>query len=485
MLANKRNIKLNVNAIQAILANNFEADKCKASLSYFVQKAFNVIDQAEYEHNWHIDLICERLQQLSNGQLKRLIINIPPGHMKSLLVNVMWQAWEWLSNPQKSFINTSHTSSLSIRDSVKMRALLSSDWYKSINPSFKFQQDQNAKSYYVNSSNGYRYSIGFGGKATGYRSDYIVIDDPISASGALSQNERNKCIEFFDYELSNRLNNMETGAIVLIMQRLHINDLTGHLLNRGGWTHLCLPAVFDESLHDKIDGDDRLDGELLFPTRFSHEVLEQEKITKGLWGFAGQYQQSPFPADGGLFKKEYFKNVLPLPCNLHDFNQVVQVWDMAFKGGANSDYVACVVGAYHNGKFWLIDFIKEKLSFNASLEMVRQIANKYPQSKHNIHIEDKANGTAIIDTIRTQLSGYSVKEIKAIDSKIARANSVEPILVSGNLYINQEIGANKINLLTNDMIQFRENGGNDDLVDAVVHWLRLMKNSGSSAVWSY
>jgi predicted phage terminase large subunit-like protein len=215
------------------------------------------------------------------------------------------------------------------------------------------------------------------------------------------------------------------------------------------------------------------------------DVIEQMRSSMSTRDFKQEFEASFESTSNGMFKREYFNKILPLPCKVYDFAQVVQVWDMSFKGSANSDYVACVVGAYRDGKFWLIDFIKEKLSFNGSLEMIRQIANKYPESRHNIHIEDKANGTAIIDTIRTQLSGYSVKEIKAIDSKIARANSIEPILVSGNLYINQEMGVDKINLLINDMIQFRENGGNDDLVDAVVHWLRLMKTSGSSTIWSY
>jgi predicted phage terminase large subunit-like protein len=480
------NLKLNAASLQHMLFNSIEASKCKASLSYFVKKAFNIIDQAEYQHNWHIDLICERLQDVSSGKIKRLIINIPPGHMKSLLVNVMWQAWEWLSRPNKSFINTSHTASLSIRDSVKMRALLTSDWYKSINPSFNFKEDQNAKSYYVNNSNGYRYSLGFGGKATGYRSDYIVIDDPISASGALSKNVRDRCIEFFDLELSNRLNSMENGGIVLIMQRLHVHDLTGHLLERGGWYHLCLPAIFDQNLHDRAAGDFRLSGDLLFPKRFSHDVLYQEKKIKGNWGFAGQYQQAPFPADGGLFKKEYFNNIEPLPKPAHYFNNLIQCWDMTFKGGAKSDYVACVIAAYDNGKFWIIDFIKERLTFNSTIDAMVQISNKYPATKHNIYVEDKANGSAIIDTFRQRLNGYSLREISVNgNSKFARANSIEPILFSGNLYINKDIGQDKIDLFINDMISFRENGGNDDLVDATVHAITtLNKCNGQYNIWA-
>jgi predicted phage terminase large subunit-like protein len=215
------------------------------------------------------------------------------------------------------------------------------------------------------------------------------------------------------------------------------------------------------------------------------DVIEQMRASMSVRDFKQEFEASFENKCDGIFKRQYFNNISQLPCELYDFSQIVQVWDMAFKGGANSDYVACVVGGLKDGKFWIIDYIKEKLSFNGSLEMVRNISAKYPQTRHNIHIEDKANGTAIIDTIRTQLNGYSVKEIKAIDSKIARANSIEPILVSGNLYINQAMGTNKINLLINDMIQFREGGGNDDLVDAVVHWLRLMKNSGSTSIWSY
>jgi predicted phage terminase large subunit-like protein len=279
------------------------------------------------------------------------------------------------------------------------------------------------------------------------------------------------------------------------MQRLHVDDLTGHCLRQNAilaknrqWHHLCLPAIFDDILHERSHGDNRLNGELLFPARFGAEVLEQEKKVKGGWGFAGQYQQSPFPAEGGIFKKEYFKNIKELDKPVSYFKNIIQCWDMTFKGGAKSDYVAGVVFAYDNGKFWLIDYIKKRLSFNESIDAVLKLTSQYLTTKHNIYIEDKANGSAIIDTLRNKLSGFSVKEINVNgNSKFARANSIEPILASDNLFINSGMGQDKINLFIDDMMQFREGGGNDDLVDATVHAITaLSKNftSGGYNIWA-
>jgi predicted phage terminase large subunit-like protein len=493
--------------------------ECKRSLSFFVRHFFNVIDTAKYVHNWHIDLMCEYLQILATryvthdvamrfeykiltpleiielSTMRNLIINVPPGHMKSLILNVMFQSWLWLLAPETSFINASYANTLSLRDSRKMRALLESTEFKTICPEFDFQKDQKAKGYYINSKLGFRYSTSFSSGSTGHRANFICIDDPINATDALSIKKRESTNEHFDQQLYNRLNDMDYDCRVMIMQRLHDEDPTGHMLkkNTGEWVHLCLRATYDEGKPRSI-GDRRKHGDLLFPQRFGEQVLADELKSKGVWGFAGQYQQDPVPKEGGIIKREYFNNsAVEIPCLMSDFYNIIQVWDMGFKKTATSDAIACAVVAHYNNQFYIVDIFKKRASFVESINLVKEVTELHPSTRHTIFIEDKANGTAIIESLRTGLSNYSITEIEAIDSKFARVQSIEPILCQHNLkildtlkeqYIFDEYSKKeytKYDLIVNDMCSFREDGGNDDLVDAITHALRHFKNN--SNIW--
>ncbi|HXU28050.1 MAG TPA: hypothetical protein VN698_12540, partial [Bacteroidia bacterium] len=479
--------------------NDLLKENLRVSLSAFIQHFFPVIDNEIYVHNWHIDLLCDYLQIVARrfvdkktaasfeytiltpaeveylfNNMNNLIINIPPGFMKSLTVNVMFQSWLWFLNAKISIINASYANALALRDSVKMRTLLTSKEFIQIAPNFGFAKDQNAKGYYVNNARGFRYSTSFGAGSTGHRANLLCIDDPITATDVLSTPIRDAHIEYYNQQLSNRLNDMDRSFKIIIMQRLHDYDLCGYLLRKDEgqsekeWTHLCLRAKFDDSKPRSI-GDNRKHGELLFPARFGERVLQLELNNKGNWGYAGQYQQDPVPKEGGLIKREYFNNSLvPLPCLMSDFYNVGQFWDMAFKKNKTSDCVASAIMTYYNNKFYILDIVKKRASFSESLQMVKNTAELHPQTRHNIHIEDKANGTAIIEQLRGDLSTYSVSEIEAKDSKFARVQSTEPIWCAGNIYIWDKLKDeyifddysqkewSKYDLIVNDMCAFRE-----------------------------
>ena len=289
------------------------------SLRDFIVEAWPLAESKPFKDNWHIAAICEHLEAVSRGELKRLIINIPPRHMKSLAVAVFWPTWEWLRRPETQFMFASYAQRLTTRDSLKCRriveyqggqregtliqrvgytglqALIGSRW--------ELVADQREKMKFENTDFGYRLATSIGGTGTGEGGDILVVDDPHKADEVESEVERENVIEWLDGTLSTRLNDPATGRMVLVMQRLHEQDATGHLLEQGGWTHLCLPAEFEAAHPFRWPDDPRTtEGELLWPDHFTAHALQDLK-TKLRWRASGQLQQRPAPAEGFMFKR--------------------------------------------------------------------------------------------------------------------------------------------------------------------------------------
>jgi predicted phage terminase large subunit-like protein len=329
--------------------------ECKASLHAFIRRAWPLVEHRPLISGWHIEAISEHLEAISRGALKRLIINIPPRCMKSYQACVMWPCWEWTNRPETQFLFASYAATLSIRDNTRARRVLESPWYQD-HFALTLTDDQNQKIRYDNTAGGYRIATSVGGALTGDGGDVIVIDDPISADDVRSETKRDNVLSWFDETMRSRLNDPKTGAFVVIMQRLHENDLTGHLLaNDTGWDHLCLPARFEPDHPTPVKSsigfkDPRTkDGELLWPERFGPAELA-EIAPPGSYVEAGQLQQRPAPREGGLFKRDAFK-VIPqaLPCKT-----IVRRWDLASTDG-DGDYTAGVkLGERLDGEGYIV-----------------------------------------------------------------------------------------------------------------------------------
>lgn len=284
---------------------------CEESLAEFVRQAWSVIEPGQpYVHGWHIDAICQHLEAVTDGRIKRLLINVPPGCMKSLLLNVFWPSWEWTRKPHLRYVATAHNQALAVRDSTKMRRLISSEWYQKRWPEVSLTGDQNSKLKFENSAFGFREAVAFE-SMTGVRGDRVLIDDPHSVDSALSDQERQNAVTTFLEAIPTRLNNPATSAIVIIMQRLHEEDISGIALSKGlGYEHLMLPMEFDPNracetsigFHDPREEE----GELLFPERFPAEVVERDKLVMGPYAVAGQFQQQPSPRGGGILKRDWW-----------------------------------------------------------------------------------------------------------------------------------------------------------------------------------
>lgn len=420
-----------------------EREACRRSLATFVREAWAVLEPGQkYIHGWHVDAICEHLEAITAGELTRLLINIPPGTMKSTLVSVFWPAWEWGPRDMSHvrFIGASHEQGLAIRDTRKMRRLITSDWFQARWP-LKLTGDQNEKMFYENEATGFRQACAVK-SMTGRRGDRVAWDDPHSVEAALSQAERETALRVFQETLPTRLNNPDSSAIVIVMQRLHEADVSGFILEGDyGYEHLCLPMEFevDRSCVTSIGFQDprKEEGELLFPERFPREVVERDKKVMGALAVAGQFQQRPAPRGGGVFKDEWWQYYSVLPTI-----KWRGVWaDTAQKAKESSDYsVFQCWGESDSGKAVLIDQVRGKWEAPELLAQARAFWAKHKAvsgmgNLRSFRIEDKVSGTGLIQTLKRE--GVPVQGIprNAGRDKVTRAMDAAPSVEAGQVML--------------------------------------------------
>lgn len=443
-------------------------------LADFIRQAWHVIEPATpYLHNWHIDLICEYLEAVSAGQITRLIINIPPRYMKSIAVSVMWPVWEWIRHPETRWIFASYSQSLSTKHSVDRRTIIQSDWYQSRwGDRFKLVEDHNLKTEFLNDKRGHMIATSVGGTSTGKGGNRLVVDDPLNPKEAASDVLRERANTWFDQTFYSRLDDKKTGAIVVIMQRLHEKDLTGHLLEKGGeWEHLCLPAIAEDRqvIHFPMSGRTlvREPGDLLWPEREGPKEIEAAKLALRSYGFAGQYQQRPSPMEGGIFKRGWWKFYKEPPAR---FDEMLQSWDCSFKSASTSDYVVGQVWGRVGGEFYLLDQVRDRMDFTETLQAVRALTAKWPKARSKL-IEDKANGQAVIDALKREIPG--IIPVTPKESKEARAMAVQPFMEAGNVYLPDPSIAPWIHDFIEECAAF-PNAAHDDQVDAMTQALNRL-----------
>jgi hypothetical protein len=268
-----------------------------------VVQAWHVLEPATpFVHGIHVESICQHPQAVTEGRIRNLIINVPPGHATSLLTAVFWPAWVWIDRHQTRWLFASYAANLSVRDSLKCRRLIESEWYQqNWGDRYQLTNDQNQKQRFENDRTGYRIATSVGGSATG---------EPHSVDQAESDTERRTAVEWFNGTMSTRLNDFASGHKIVIQQRLHEADLTGDLLAKGDFELLCLPAEFEPERRCTTSigwTDPRVEaGELLWPDKVTAAHLEALKVSLGSYRYAGQYQQRPAPAEGGIFKRSWW-----------------------------------------------------------------------------------------------------------------------------------------------------------------------------------
>jgi predicted phage terminase large subunit-like protein len=496
------------------------AEACSKSLKRFVREAWPIVEPATpFVDGWHIDVICEHLEAVSAGDLRRLIVNIPPRAMKSLTTCVFWPSWEWLTKPYLRWLFASYASDLSLRDSVKCRRLIQSRGGAQEGTIFQrrgyqgvlatlgadpwaLTGDQNAKEKYENTATGFRLATSVDGVATGEGGDRIVVDDPVNAKEARSEALRGGANRWWDETMTTRFNNDEATAVI-VMQRLHEDDLTGHLAaQESGWHHLCLPAEY-EPAHPFVypakvklpsgrvlAGDPRTEeSELLEPVRLSYRRLAEILKSMGSYGYAGQMQQRPSPADGGMFKRHWWKRWTALP---PQWQRVVCTWDMRFSDSqkAASSYVVGQVWGQDGADRYLLAQIRARLSFTDSVKAVNALSAFRPEARAKL-VEKKANGDAVVDTLKKKVTGLILLEPEG--GKDVRAAACEPTVEAGNVYLPASeyipcpagYEPTTVEAYIEEHAVF-PNGSHDDQVDAMTQALNWLESkSGGVSTESY
>lgn len=347
-----------------IVEDELDGALAKKSLAEFVKATWHLVeDPAEVPlvWNWHIDEICAALEAVTRGEITRLLINIPPGCMKSYLVSVFWPAWEWATNPGLRYLTAAYSQNLTIRDNQRVRDIITSGWYRR-HYDLRLHETQNVKVKYDTTAGGQRMASSVGGAATGEHPDRIIIDDPLSADQARSDQYRETARDWFDRTISTR-GAARNARIVVIMQRLHEDDLAGHLLRKGGWDHICWPMRYDpESKYDcgchKGKPDERdlrtEAGELLWPRLFTEKIVKQLEEGLGPYGKAGQLQQKPGPEGGGLFQRGWFDIVDAAPIEATR----LRGWDTASTPGGGDYTAGCRLARTDDGITYIESMVR-------------------------------------------------------------------------------------------------------------------------------
>jgi predicted phage terminase large subunit-like protein len=451
------------------LVDDIDRERAMRRLSEFVRQAWHVLEPSTaFVPGWHIDALCEHLEAVTLGQILRLLINMPPRHMKSLLVVVFWLCWEWIRHPELRWLFASYAATLAIRDSVKCRRLIESFWYQSRwGDRFALTSYQNEKSRFENDKTGYRIALGVGGAATGEGGDRVVVDDPHNIREAESETIRQGTLDWFDQVMNTRLNDPKTGAMVIVMQRLHENDLAGHILRQGGYEELKLPAEYEGSKHVTGIGwqDPRTEpGELLWPERFGAAEIEWLKRSLGSYAAAGQLQQRPAPAEGGILKRRWWRSYLLLPS---EFTEMIQSWDCAFKDTDTSDYVVGQVWGRIGADKYLLDQVRGRMDCPATIQAIKRLSEKWPQAVAKL-VEDKANGPAVVATLKHEIAGLIA--VNPQGGKEVRAHAVSPQIEAGNVYLPDPTIAPWVGAFIDECAAFPQ-GAYDDQVDAMTQAL--------------
>lgn len=416
-----------------------EKELCERSLSEFAKRAWKVLEPAaELKWGWALDAICMHLEAVTDGRIKRLLMNVPPGSMKSLLTGVIWPAWEWTLNPHLRYLGTAHKQDLAVRDNLKCRRLIQSDWYQSRWPT-KLTTDQNAKTKFENDQTGFREAMAFA-SMTGSRGDRVLLDDPHSVDDANSLVRLESDIRTFREALPSRVNNDES-AIIIIMQRLNEGDVSNVAIALG-YVHLCIPMRFekDRKCKTSIGWEDprTIEGELMFPERFPEKQVQELEKTLGTYATAGQLQQRPSPRGGGMIKTAWFGEYSVLP----KLKFSVVIGDTAQKIKERNDFsVFEHWGLGEDGYLYLIDLIRGK--WEADELKRRAIAFWIKCKQHGncryMGIEDKSSGTGLIQQIRKESKiRIPVKAIERTTDKYTRFMDAQPYIESGYVKLPRE-----------------------------------------------
>jgi predicted phage terminase large subunit-like protein len=409
----------------------------------FFKAAWIVVEPAvPLSTNWHHKYICDTLQEeceriiRQEPKTKDIIINVPFRSTKSLIVTVMFPVWAWIKSPKLRFITSSYSATLSIELATKSRDIIFSDWFKKRwEDVFHIKKDQNLKERYENNHIGMRRATSVGGTVTGQGGDFLIVDDPLSPQMANSATERDNANEWYRTTFYSRLNQADIGVRIIIMQRVHEDDLSGFLLDREtrlNYKHICIPATnTDGNIKPKsLEKFYNKDTGLFWEDRFSQKVLDDYKNALGTYGYAGQLQQTPTPLDSGMIHRDWFR----IDRFRKDEAIVNFIIDPAYTANQKNDPSALLAYTYTENKWQIVDCVNVRKEFPELVKFIPEWVQKNGYTnKSRIYVEPKASGKSIVQTLVRE-TGLNVKEDKPpTKDKVARVSDISASLESGRV----------------------------------------------------
>ena len=384
----------------------------RRDLMSFIERSFYELNpQTSFSRSPHIEVMASRLEACRQGKTRRLIVNQPPRSLKSQAVSVAFVAWLLGHDPAKQVICASYGQDLADKHARDCRTLMMSDFYQRLFPRTRLSTEKQSVNEFVTTAQGFRMSTSVGGVLTGRGADVIILDDPLKPEDALSETRRNSVNEWYDGTLLSRLNSKETGVIIIVMQRLHQDDLVGHVRDQEDWELLSFPAIAEENEVHLIESPlgrrwfERKAGEALQPERESLLILKGIRQNMGGYYFASQYQQNPMPLGGAIVKSEWLRY-----CELRDlpsrFSCRLQSWDTANKSGELNDFSVCTTWGIFDRHYYLLDVFRKRLNYPDLKRAVLEQARKHHADI--VLIEDKASGTQLIQDLKAE-GMYGIK----------------------------------------------------------------------------
>lgn len=420
------------------------ASICRESFYHFVKEFWDVVVQDAPVLNWHIKYICDEVQKVAERVIRNepkeydLIVNVPPGSTKSTLVSILLPPWIWTRMRRCRIISTSYEASLALTFSRKSRNVIEHPKYQRIFGACELRDDQNAKGHYENTEGGERKAVGAGGNITGNHGHIIIVDDPINPKKAASEATLAEINTWMDETLPTRKVNKENTPTILIMQRLHQDDPTGHVMakRKKNVKHICIPATISEKVMPTKLRRFYKDG-LMDPVRLSKRVLEEARKDLGEYGYAGQFDQSPVPAGGGQFKVQ--RLVLDTPPPWTEFAMLVRYWDKAGTGGAGAYTVGTLLGKDRHNRIWILDVVRGQWD---SFERERTIKQTAELDTRRVIIgleqEPGSGGKESAQNTVRNLLGFRVVVDRPTGDKALRADPLSTQVNAGNVYVAKD-----------------------------------------------
>ena len=442
----------------------------RSDLSRFVQKVFATVSPNDaFKPNWHIEAIAHELTRCHTGGNRRLLITQPPRSLKSICASVAFPAWALGHDPTLRFLCVSYSESLASEFTRQFRMVTESEWYRRLFPGMRLKRETTAET--ITTKGGSRVALSVGGSITGRGADFIIIDDPLKAEDGASESARTRVINWYDGTLSTRLNDKERGVIILVMQRLHQEDLAGLVIERGGWHQLNLPAIATDDQAVPIgplELHHRQAGSILHPERESAETLEEIKTGIGSLQFSAQYQQSPVPPEGNLVKREWLKYYDTAPSRGPGV-RIVQSWDIATTTDERNDWSVCTTWAIKQKKFYLLDVWRARVEFPALRRKIIDQALSY--QVQTVLIEKAGPGLQLVQELRNDQTPGFPRPIGIVPEgdKWMRMEAQTPRFEAGHVLLPNE--APWFATFLDELLAFPR-GRHDDQVDSVSQFLK-------------